>query len=106
MNPCDEYRVKILRCLDDDLQAHELDDCRNHPVACANCQASLDAEQALWNLQHRSRPLYPVAVALSSRVSAAVMRQHEPDRDKPNHVDSLPALSKLRKACRQPRRIR
>jgi hypothetical protein len=34
MNPCDEYRVKILRYLDDDLQAHELNDFRNHLKAC------------------------------------------------------------------------
>jgi anti-sigma factor (TIGR02949 family) len=105
MNRCDEYRVKILRYLDDDLQAHELNDFRNHLKACADCRASLEAEQALSNLLHRSRPLYPVPVALRSRVSAVFMRQHEPDRDKPNNVDSLPALSKLRKACRRPRRI-
>jgi mycothiol system anti-sigma-R factor len=106
MNPCHEYRDKILRYLDDDLQAYELNDFRNHLKACPDSRASLEAEQALSNLLHRSRPLYPAPVALRSRVSAAVMRHHEPDRDKPNKVDSLPALSKLRKACRRPRRLR
>jgi anti-sigma factor (TIGR02949 family) len=106
MNPCHEYRDKILRYLDDDLQAHELNDFRNHLKDCPDSRASLEAEQALSNLLHRSRPLYPAPVALRFRVSAAVMRQHEPDCDKPNKVDSLPALSKLRKACRRPRRLR
>ena len=95
MNPCDENRVMILRYLDDDLQAHELDDFRNHLMACADCRASLEAEQVLSTLLHRSRPLHPAPVALRSRVSAAVMRQHEPDRE-PNNVNSLPALSKAR----------
>jgi anti-sigma factor (TIGR02949 family) len=98
MNPCHEYRDKILRYLDDDLQAHELNDFRNHLKACPDSRASLEAEKALSNLLHRSRPLYPAPVALRSRVSEVVMRQHEPDRDKPNKVESLPALSKLRKA--------
>jgi hypothetical protein len=46
-NLCGEYRVKILRDLDDDLQAHELNDFRNHLKACSDCRASLEAEQAL-----------------------------------------------------------
>ena len=106
MNHRDEYRGKILRYLDNDLQGHELDDFRNHLKACADCRASLEAEQALSNLLHRTRPLYAVPIALRSRVSAAVMQQHEPDHDRTNNVDSLPALSKLRKARSGPRRIK
>lgn len=74
MNPCDEYRVKILRYLDDDLQGQELDDFRNHLETCAECQASLEEEQALSALLHRSRPLYSAPAALRSRVAAAVMQ--------------------------------
>ena len=56
----------ILRYLDND---HELDDLRNHLKACADCRANSEAEQALSNLLHRSRPLYPAPVALHARVS-------------------------------------
>lgn len=42
MNPCDEYRIKTLRYLDDDLQVYELNDFRNHLKACADCQTSLE----------------------------------------------------------------
>jgi anti-sigma factor RsiW len=48
MNPCDDYRVKILRYLDDDLQGHELTDFRSHLNACTECRASLEAEQTSW----------------------------------------------------------
>ena len=53
MKPCDEYRVKILRYLDDDLPVQELDDFRNHLKACADCRASLEAERALTLLQQQ-----------------------------------------------------
>jgi mycothiol system anti-sigma-R factor len=77
MSPCDEYRVKALRYLDDDLQGQELDDFRNHLEACADCRASLEAEHALSHILHRSRPLYSAPAALRSRVSAAVMQHTE-----------------------------
>jgi anti-sigma factor (TIGR02949 family) len=77
MNPVDEYRVKIVRYLDDDLQGDELDDFRNHLEACADCRADLEAEQALSLLLRRSRPLYPAPAALRARVSAAVMQHSE-----------------------------
>ena len=77
MNPCDEYRVKTLRYLDDDLRGHELIDFRNHLEACAECRASLEAEEALSYLLHRSRPLYQAPASLRSRVSAAVMQHFE-----------------------------
>jgi mycothiol system anti-sigma-R factor len=77
MTPCDEYRVKILRYLDDDLQGHELDDFRNHLEACSDCRSTLEAERSLSHLLHRSRPLYSAPAALRSRVSAAVVQHYE-----------------------------
>jgi mycothiol system anti-sigma-R factor len=77
MNPCDEYRDKILLYLDDDLQGHDLIDLRNHLNTCAECRARLEAEQALSNLLYRSRPLYQAPAALRSRVAAAVMQHSE-----------------------------
>jgi hypothetical protein len=43
MSPCDEYRVKILRYLDNDLRGHELDDFRSHLETCADCRANVEA---------------------------------------------------------------
>lgn len=83
MNPCDEYHIKTLRYLDDDLQEHELIDFRNHLKVCAECRASLAVEQPLSSLLHRSRPLYRAPAALRSRVSAAVMEHSE---SKPVHI--------------------
>ena len=77
MTPCDEYRVKILSYLDDDLQGPELDDFRNHLEACADCRASLEAERSLSHLLHRSRPLYSAPATLRSRVSAAVIQHSQ-----------------------------
>jgi anti-sigma factor RsiW len=75
MNPCDEYSVKILRYLDDDLQEKELDDLRTHLEACADCRASLEVERALSRLLHRTRPLYSAPDPLRSLVSA-IVKQH------------------------------
>jgi mycothiol system anti-sigma-R factor len=77
MGPCDEYRVKTLRYLDNDLQGQELNDFRTHLEACAGCRASVEAEQALSHLLRRSRPLYAAPAALRSRVSAAIMQHTE-----------------------------
>ena len=77
MTPCDEYRVKTLRYLDDELQGQELDEFRAHLEACADCRASLEAERALSHTLHRSRPLYSAPAALRSRVSAIVMQHSE-----------------------------
>jgi mycothiol system anti-sigma-R factor len=74
---CDEYRVKVLRYLDNDLRGQELDDFRSHLETCADCRTALEAEQALSSLLHRSRPLYSAPPALRSRVSAAVMQYSE-----------------------------
>lgn len=78
MSPCDEYRVKILRHLDNDLRGQELDDFRSHLETCADCRANVEAEHALSHLLHRSRPLYSAPAALRSRVSAVL--QHAESR--------------------------
>jgi mycothiol system anti-sigma-R factor len=77
MNPCDEYSVKILRYLDDDLQEKELDDLHTHLEACADCRASLQVEQALSRLLRRTRPLYSAPDPLRSRVSAMVTQHSQ-----------------------------
>jgi anti-sigma factor RsiW len=77
MTPCDEYGVKILRYLEDDLQGQELNDFINHLESCADCRASLEAERALSHILHRSRPLYSAPVMLRSQVSALAMQHFE-----------------------------
>ena len=76
MKPCDEYVVKILLYLEHDLKGQELEDLRSHLESCSNCQEHLDAERALSQTLHRSRPLYSAPAALRERVTAAVIR-HE-----------------------------
>ena len=66
----DEYRAKILRYLDDDLQGEELNAFRTHLETCAGCRANLEAELALSVLLHQSRPLYLAPDRLRSRVYA------------------------------------
>lgn len=77
MSPGDEYRVKIVRYMDNHLEGQELNDFLTHLEACADCRASLEAERALSHLLHRSRPLYSAPAALRSRVSAIVMHHSE-----------------------------
>jgi anti-sigma factor RsiW len=77
MGSGDEYRVKILRYMDNDLQGQELNDFLTHLEACADCRSRLEAEWALSHLLHRSRPLYSAPAPLRSRVSAAVMQYAE-----------------------------
>ena len=66
----DEYRAKILRYLNNDLQGQELNAFRTHLETCAGCRASLEADLALSLLLRRSRPLYSAPDRLRSRVSA------------------------------------
>jgi anti-sigma factor RsiW len=75
--PGDEYRIEILRYLDNDLQGQDLNDFLTHLEACADCRASLEEERSLSHLLHRSRPLYSAPAALRSRVSAIVMQHSE-----------------------------
>jgi mycothiol system anti-sigma-R factor len=78
MSPCDEYRARMLRHLDNDLRGPELDDFRSHLETCADCRANVEAGHALSHLLHRSRSLYPAPAALRSRVSAVL--QHAESR--------------------------
>jgi hypothetical protein len=73
MSPCDEHSVKTLRYLENGLRGQELDDFRNHLKDCADCRANVDAERALSQLLHRSRPFDLAPAALRARVSAAVL---------------------------------
>ena len=86
MNPCDEYRVNTLRYLDNDLKGQELEDFRSHLESCSNCRAHLEAEKALSQTLHRSRPLYSAPVALRERVAAAVI-QYEGLKSGEDQVD-------------------
>jgi anti-sigma factor RsiW len=64
MTTFDEYRSSIPLYLDNELSGDELENFRTHLAGCAACKASLEEEQALSNLLHRSRPLYPAPKAL------------------------------------------
>jgi len=80
MNPCDEYVVKTLRYLGNDLEAKDLEDFRSHLESCAECRAHLEAEKALSRTLHRSRPLYSAPAALRDRVTAAVIQHRVADK--------------------------
>jgi anti-sigma factor RsiW len=77
MTPSDEYHVKTLRYLDNDLQGQELNEFLTHLESCGDCRASLEAERALSHILHQSRPLYSAPAALRSRVTAVVMQHAE-----------------------------
>jgi hypothetical protein len=72
MKPCDDYAVKILRCLDDDLEGDELREFRIHVVSCAKCRARLKAERRLSKFLGRTRPLYWAPEALRARVASVM----------------------------------
>jgi mycothiol system anti-sigma-R factor len=66
-----DYAVRVLRYLNNELKGQELAEFRAHLDSCADCQAQLQAEEALSRLLHRTRPLYSAPAALRARVSAA-----------------------------------
>jgi mycothiol system anti-sigma-R factor len=72
MSACDEYRVRVLHYLDNCLQGEELADFRAHLQGCATCRASLEAEQSLSRLLHRSRPLYSAPATLRAHLTATL----------------------------------
>jgi anti-sigma factor RsiW len=76
MKSCDEYAIKTLRYLDEDLEGQELEDFLSHLDSCARCQEHLEAEKDLSATLHRFRPLYSAPAALRDRVATAV--QHPP----------------------------
>src|SRR5215475_788951 len=71
MNPCEGFETKTLRFLDDDLKGQELEDFVLHLQSCVNCRAHLEAEKALSQAMHQSRPLYSASQALRDRIAAA-----------------------------------
>lgn len=79
MNSCDEIVVKTLRYLDNDLQGQELEEFRAHLQSCAYCRAHLEAEKALSQTLHRSRPLYSAPATLRARVSALAIEHSLPE---------------------------
>ena len=74
MSSCDEYAIKALRYLDNDLEGQELADFLSHLKSCTSCQEHLGAEKKLSARLHRSRPLYLAPAALRDRVAAATMQ--------------------------------
>jgi hypothetical protein len=74
MNKRDEYAIKALRYLDNDLEGQELEDFLSHLKSCASCQEHLEAEKELSATLHRSRPLYLAPAGLRDRVGAATMQ--------------------------------
>jgi mycothiol system anti-sigma-R factor len=97
MSPCDEYAVKTLRYLDNDLKGQELEDFRSHLESCADCRDHLEAEKALSQLLRRSRPLYSTPEALRDRLATLLVqpseRNHKQDRvDHRVHRSSLKRL--------------
>jgi anti-sigma factor RsiW len=73
MSPCEEHSVKILHYLEGNLPGQELIDFQRHLESCANCRATLEAEQALSRVLHRFRRLYSAPAALHIRVNATVI---------------------------------
>jgi anti-sigma factor RsiW len=74
MNRCDEYAIKTLRYLDNELEELELKDFLLHLDSCASCRARVQAEKDLTATLHRARPLYSAPAALRDRVAAAVVQ--------------------------------
>jgi anti-sigma factor RsiW len=72
MNSCDEYTIKILRYLENNLEGEELEDFLSHLDSCARCREQLEQEKELSAALHRSRPLYSAPVALRDRLAASV----------------------------------
>jgi hypothetical protein len=62
MNSCDEYAVKALRYLDNELDGQELEDYLSHLKSCGSCLAHVQAEKELSTTLHRFRPLYSAPV--------------------------------------------
>lgn len=93
MSSCDEYAVKTLRYLDNDLEAPELKDFLFHLESCAGCREQLELEKELSATLRRSRPLYSAPAALRPRVSAAVAQASQSSStDRPRSFrGSLPA---------------
>ena len=71
MNSCDEYAIKTLRYLDNDLEGQEREDFLSHLASCVNCRAHVEAEKNLSATLHRLRPLYAAPAGLRERFAMA-----------------------------------
>ena len=74
MNGCDEYALKTLRYLDNDLEGQELEDFLSHLDFCASCREQLEAEKEFSATLHQTRPLYSAPQALRDRVEAVALQ--------------------------------
>ena len=74
MISCDEYAIKALRYLDNDLERQELEDFLSHLNSCPGCEALVEAEKELSATLYRSRPLYSAPAALRDRVETCVVQ--------------------------------
>jgi anti-sigma factor RsiW len=72
MDSCSEHSINMLRYLDNELSARELEAFSAHLKVCSDCNARLQEEQQLSHLLRRTRPLYPASAALRARLSSAV----------------------------------
>lgn len=73
MNRCDEYTIKTLRHLDEDLEGQELEDFLFHLDSCAGCREQVESEKELSATLHRCRPLYSAPAALRDRLAAVAL---------------------------------
>lgn len=88
MNSRDEFAIKTLRYLDEDLGGQELEDFLSHLHSCARCREQLEAEKGLSATLHRFRPLYSTPAALRDRVATAV--QYPPASRVRGRIDRRP----------------
>jgi len=80
MNSCDEYAIKTLRYLDNDLEGEEREDFLSHLAVCITCRAHVEAEKELSATLHRVRPLYSAPVGLRDRLAMAAMEHQASSR--------------------------
>ena len=89
MSLCDEYSGRILHYLANELPDRDLNDFRAHLEECANCRANVEAERALSQLLHGSRPLYSAPPAVHARAAAAVEQYSASIRNPQNFYERL-----------------
>jgi anti-sigma factor RsiW len=80
MNSCNEYAIKTLRYLENDLEGEELEDFLSHLDSCARCREQLEAEKELSAALHRSRPLYSAPFSLRDRLATSVIENISSNR--------------------------
>lgn len=78
MNPCDDLNQDLLRYLDRDLSADELEYFRDHLAGCAHCQARLQQERELSNVLRRSRPLYTIPPESRAQILEVIKEESPP----------------------------